>query len=62
MDLIEEVLQLLITLTKINQRINRIGLGVQDENKQVTWLNSVRAGNPVCTETQNITYWVYAAY
>ena len=30
---IEEVLQLLITLTKISQRINGIGLGVQDKSK-----------------------------
>ena len=34
-DFIEEVLRLLITLTKIGQRINRIGLGAQDKSKQV---------------------------
>ena len=31
-----EVLRLLITLTEISQRIDRIGLGAQDENKRVT--------------------------
>ena len=34
-DFIEEVLRLLIILTKINQRINKIGLGAQDKNKQI---------------------------
>ena len=32
-DLIEEVSQLLITLTKISQKINRISLGAWDESK-----------------------------
>ena len=34
-DLIGEVLQLLTTLTEINQRIDRIDLGVQDKSKRV---------------------------
>ena len=34
-DLIGEVLWLLVTLTKINQRINGIGLGAWDESKRV---------------------------
>ena len=34
-DFIGEVLQLLATLTKISQKINGIGLGVQDESKRV---------------------------
>ena len=32
-NLIGEVLRLLATLIKINQRINRIGLGVRDKSK-----------------------------
>ena len=33
MNFIGEVSRLLVTLTKINQRINGIGLGVRDESK-----------------------------
>ena len=52
-DLIGEVSQLLVTLTKISQRINAIGLEVQDKSKQVTWPNLECAGNLV---HGNVTY------